>query len=127
MLFLTGTKGEVGISDALLLSIIGFAVVFFALIALVVVIKIISASTARKQGAQTPAGAEAPAAASPSGGTAAAQPARDTSGMIPAQGSLGEIDLHTVDDQTAALLMAIVADDLKVPLNTLRFTSIREI
>ena len=33
----------------------------------------------------------------------------------------------TVDDKTAAMLMAIVADQMGEPLNTLRFTSIRPI
>ena len=34
--------------------------------------------------------------------------------------------LYDTDPRTAAMLMAIVADELKAPLNELRFLSIRE-
>ncbi|NLM19071.1 MAG: OadG family protein [Clostridiaceae bacterium] len=37
----------------------------------------------------------------------------------------GKCDLHDVDDRTAALLMAIVADKIQFPLNELYFKSIR--
>ncbi|MCL2030137.1 MAG: hypothetical protein FWG93_01195 [Oscillospiraceae bacterium] len=53
--------------------------------------------------------------------------ARPVPGMVPAPGSAGEVDLHTVDDRTAALLMAIVADDLGCEPNELTFVSIKEI
>lgn len=39
----------------------------------------------------------------------------------------GKCDLHDVDDQTAALLMAIVADKIQFPLNELYFRSIRSL
>lgn len=48
-------------------------------------------------------------------------------GKVPASGSLGEVDLNSVDPRTAAMLMAIVADKIGVPLNQLRFVSIKEI
>jgi Na+-transporting methylmalonyl-CoA/oxaloacetate decarboxylase gamma subunit len=48
-------------------------------------------------------------------------------GMVPAPGAMGEVDLHTVDDRTAALLMSIVADDLGCDPNQLTFVSIKEI
>lgn len=35
------------------------------------------------------------------------------------------IDLHNVDDKTAAMLMAIVSDESGIPLNRLRFKSIK--
>ena len=53
--------------------------------------------------------------------------ARSTAGMVPAPGSIGEVDLYTVDDHTAALLMAIVAEDLACEPNELTFVSIREV
>ena len=40
-------------------------------------------------------------------------------------GTKGEIVLRDVDDQTAAILMAIVADQTGIPLNELRFKSIK--
>ena len=47
--------------------------------------------------------------------------------QAPAPGSLGECELFRVDDKTAAMLMAIVADELKAPLNELRFIAIKEV
>ena len=44
-----------------------------------------------------------------------------------APGSAGQINLQDVEPKTAALLMAIVADKAGVPLNCLRFKSIREL
>jgi|GEM_PF-6496031 len=67
--------------------------------------------------------AAAPIAAAP----AVPQTPSPITARVPAKGSQGDIDLYNVDDRTAALLMAIVADDLKAELNTLRFISIREV
>ena len=44
-----------------------------------------------------------------------------------APGTAGQIKLHTVETKTAAMLMAIIADQLGKPLNELRFISIREV
>jgi len=44
----------------------------------------------------------------------------------PAKGSAGQINITNVPPKTAAMLMAIVADEMKVPLNELRFISIKE-
>ena len=44
-----------------------------------------------------------------------------------APGSAGELKLYDTDPRTAAMLMAIVADEMHAPLNELRFLSIREI
>ena len=61
----------------------------------------------------------------------AVQPAATTTPatgkMVAAPGSFGEIQLHNVEDKTAAMLMAIVADEIKTPLNQLRFLSIRQL
>ncbi len=46
--------------------------------------------------------------------------------LAPAKGSRGSVNITTVPPKTAAMLMAIVADELKVPLNELRFISIKE-
>lgn len=54
----------------------------------------------------------------------------ETAAPVPspaAPGSAGEIKLHDVEPRTAAMLMAIVADDTGIPLNELRFISIKEI
>ena len=44
-----------------------------------------------------------------------------------APGSSGDIKLYNVDDRTAAMVMAIVADEQQTPLNELRFISIKEV
>ena len=44
-----------------------------------------------------------------------------------APGSAGDVKLHTVPPMTAAMLMAITADNLGKPLNELRFISIKEV
>ena len=111
----------VAIPDSLLLSLVGFLVVFLALVALIAVVKILTVVSDKKKAAETAVSVqpEAPAPAPVSA------PAPVPAGMVPAKGSLGEIILYEVDDTSAALIMAIVADKLKAPLNTLRFKSIR--
>lgn len=110
----------ISIADSFGVSILGFAIVFVVLIVLMFVIKILrgiveqmSASTAAAPVAAVPAAAGAPAPAV-------------AANMVPAKGSLGEIKLFDVDDKTAAMIMAIVANDMEAPLNELRFLSIRE-
>lgn len=98
--------------DALLYSLLGLLVVFFALALLMVIVKLITAVGDRVK--KSPAPDEAPAQPAP---VAAA----------PAPGAAGELKLYDTDPRTAAMLMAIVADELQVPINELRFISIREI
>jgi hypothetical protein len=43
-----------------------------------------------------------------------------------AKGSCGNINITNVPPKTAAMLMAIVADEMKAPLNELRFISIKQ-
>lgn len=44
-----------------------------------------------------------------------------------APGSAGKLKLHSVEPKTAAMVMAIVADQMGKPLNELRFISIKEV
>jgi Oxaloacetate decarboxylase, gamma chain. len=101
------------IPESFTASVIGFSIVFGVLVVLMCMVKILRGIMEAKA---TAAPAAAPAAA--------AAPA--SANMIPAKGSLGEVKLHDVEDKTAAMLMAIVADEMKAPLNELRFISIRE-
>ena len=55
------------------------------------------------------------------------EPPKPQGKPIPVTQSRGECDLTTVDDKDAAMIMAIVADQMGEPLNTLRFISIRPI
>ncbi|MCC8108149.1 MAG: OadG family protein [Planctomycetes bacterium] len=109
------------VSDALVMSVVGFAIVFFVLVVLMAVIKILRGALESLDKAKAAPAAAPVAAAAPS----PAAPAKDPN-MVPAKGSVGEIKLFDVDDKTAALIMAIVADEMQAPLNELRFLSIRE-
>lgn len=113
-----------GIGDAVLLSLVGFAIVFIVLCILMGMITLMTAIANRFEKKAEFAGAPSPVQA-----VIVREEARaaSQSGKIPAPGSVGECMLHTVDDQTAAILMAIVADDLKAPLNELRFISIKQV
>ena len=109
---------KVSIGDALITAILGYAVVFFGLFLLMLVVivmgKIMGASKAK---AAAPAPAAAPAAA-----PVAAEPAGE-----PAPGSAGKLKLYDTPDRDAAMIMAIVADKMGKPLNELRFISIKEV
>ena len=102
---------NIAIGDAGVIALLGYAVVFFGLILLMIVVMIMgSIFTAKEKkaaaAAPAPAPVEAPKAAAP--------------------GTAGELKLHDVEPKTAAMLMAIVADKLGKPLNELRFISIKE-
>ena len=109
--------GNIGILDAGIVALLGYAVVFFGLILLMIVIMIIGkifvAADAKKAAA---AAAAAPAA-----------PAEPEAPKPVAPGTAGELKLHDVEPKTAAMLMAIVADKMGKPINELRFISIKEV
>ena len=77
------------------------------------------------------AGKRAPkgGSADPAPDISAAAPAEAALDTLPAvqscEGALGEINLYDTDDLTAAMAMAVVANETDVPLNELRFHSIR--
>ena len=107
--------------EALIYSLLGMSIVFFALVLLMCIIKIMTAVGDRveKKNAPVPAGIPVPDASAP------VMSLRQTGPSAP--GSAGELKLYDTDPRTAAMLMAIVADELQAPLNELRFLSIREI
>ena len=116
MFFVNTAMTDISIGTAGLVALLGYLVVFFGLIALMVVIMIegkIMVSKKKEQPA--PAPAAVPAAQAPKAVAA------------PAPGSAGECKLYNVDDKTAAMLMAIVANKMGKPLNELRFKSIKEV
>ena len=114
---------NIGILDAAVIAVLGYAVVFFGLILLMIVItvmgKIFVAQDAKKKAAASAAKASvaAPAAA------VAAAPAAP----VAAPGSAGPVKLYDVPPKTAAMIMAIVANQMGKPLNELRFISIKEV
>ena len=96
-------------------SLLGIVIVFLVLAFLILVISIMAKITGKKKQE-----AEAPAPAGP------AEPEAPVFQEL-AKGSCGGVNLFDVDDRTAAMLMAIVADKVDRPLNELRFISIKEI
>ena len=110
--------------DACLYSVAGLLVVFFALVLLMIIIKLMTvigdSAESRKKAVPAAVGTiPAPAAAAES------FTLKQTGPMAP--GSAGELKLYDTEPRVAAMLMAIVADELKTPINELRFLSIKEI
>lgn len=104
------------VAEYLVNSLLGICVVFFALALLIAIIVIMSKLNLSDEPKKAKG---APAAASASAAPAADAPL--------APGTAGEFKLYNTDPRDAAMVMAIVADELQKPLNELRFISIREI
>lgn len=100
---------EYALPDTLVMSVLGILAVFFVLAMLMFFIKLITLgykkATNKKQ-TDTPAVTE--------------------ENLRLATGSCGNVKLFNVPDRDAAMIMAVVADELKTPLNELRFISIKE-
>ena len=108
---------DLNVGTAGLIALLGYAVVFVGLIALMVVVIVVGKIMVAKKTA--PAAAPAAAAAAPA-------PAPKAVPAL-AAGTAGECKFYNVGDREAAMLMAIVANKLGKPLNTLRFKSMKEV
>ena len=105
---------SLGIGAAGIYALLGYAVVFFGLILLMVVVMIMGKIFTAKKA--QPAAAAAPAA-----------PAAPAVEPEKAPGTAGQLKTYDVPAKTCAMLMAIVADKMGKPLNELRFISIKEV
>ena len=112
---------NIGILDAGVIALLGYGVVFFGLILLMIVITIMgkfftakAKAPAKKTEAAAPAAAPVAAPAAPVEAPAA-------------PGSAGPVKLYDTPPKTAAMIMAIVANQMGKPLNELRFISIKEV
>lgn len=107
---------HIGVADTAAVALVGYAVVFVGLIALMLVVialgKAFVAAGKKKQPKQE---------------VSAANDVVETPAPVLAPGTAGSLKLHNVDPKTAAMLMAIVADKTGKPLNELRFLSIKEV
>ena len=125
-MMLTSSLVNIGIVDAAVVALLGYAVVFFGLILLMGVIiamgKFFIAKD--KKAAEKAAAAKSAVAAAPVV-TPVAAPAPVAE--IPAPGTAGQLKLYDTNPKTAAMIMAIVADKMGKPLNELRFISIKEV
>lgn len=120
-MMLASALDDIGILDAAVVALLGYAVVFFGLILLMGVIIAMGKyfvakdkKTAQHASAATAAVAAVPVAAEPKAAPLA-------------PGSAGQVKLYDVPPKTAAMLMAIVANKMGKPLNELRFISIKEV
>ena len=113
---------DISIGEAGVYALLGYAVVFFGLILLMCVVtdmgKYFSAKDSKMKAAAS-AAAQATAPAAPAASAAAPKKV--------APGSAGELKLYDVEPKTAAMIMAIVANQMGKPLNELRFKSIKEV
>ena len=120
MLTATTDLVNLGVGPAAVMALLGYAVVFFGIILLMVVVmimgKIFIAQAAKKDAVKA---APAPAAAP-------AVPAVPVEAPV-APGTAGQLKTYDVPPKTCAMLMAIVADKMGKPLNELRFISFKEV
>lgn len=113
MLICLTAASNMSLGAGLMMSLLGVGIVFLVLVFLMLFISVMSRilNGSKKTAEPAPVQAEPVPAAAPA----------------LAKGSCGEVKLFDVDDRTAAMLMAIVADKMQKPLNELRFVSMREL
>ena len=106
---------NISIGSAAIVVVLGMAVVFLGLILLMFVVQAMSRIFIARQNREKAAAVSAPSNQ------------KEEEKMLPvAPGSAGECRIYDTDPREAAMIMAILADELKTPLNELRFLSIRE-
>lgn len=111
---------DIEIGGAAVYGLLGYAVVFFGLVMLMLVVLLLGkamVAAKRKEAAKVASALPAEPAV----------PAKEAPRALPAKGTGGEILLHDVPEREAAMVMAVVAHRLNKPLNELRFKSIREV
>ena len=117
---------NISILNAGIVAVLGYVVVFFGLILLMLVVMAMGkAFMAKDAKAKAAPAAAAPAAAAPAAVAVipgAADPISDA-----APGTAGQLKLYDTPPKTAAMIMAIVANQMGKPLNELRFISIKEV
>ena len=121
-MMLTSSLVNIGIGDAAVVALLGYAVVFFGLILLMGVITLMGKAfmAKDKKAAEKAAAAKEVLATVPIAVPEAAP-------AVLAPGSAGQLKLYDVEPKTAAMIMAIVANQMGKPLNELRFISIKEV
>ena len=111
---------DISIGNAAIVALMGYLVVFFGIVLLMYVITVMGKIFVAKANKAKAAAQPAPAPAAQPVPAAAPAPAE-------APGTAGQLKLHDVPPKTAAMLMAIVSNQMGKPLNELRFISIKEV
>ena len=107
---------NISLGTAAVAGLLGYIVVFFGLILLMIVVILMGKYFVAKANKEKAAAAVA----------APAAPVAEVK-KPEARGTAGELKLYDTDPRDAAMIMAIVADTLGKPLNQLRFISIKEV
>lgn len=109
------------IGECLTVSLLGMVVVLCALailalfiIAFSKILQLVGISKPKTAAAPEPAAPVQPSAPAPVGKPAVV-------------GTTGQVNLNNVDDKTAAMVMAVVSHETKIPLSELRFISIKAV
>ena len=126
-MMLTSTAPDlvnISILNAGIVAVLGYAVVFFGLILLMLVVMAMGRIFIAKD---KKAAAKAAAAKAAMPANAAPVAAAPVVAEVAAPGTAGQLKLHDVSPKTAAMIMAIVANQMGKPLNELRFISIKEV
>lgn len=124
---LTTALATITIPEAAGLSLLGILVVFVGLIVLMFVITLLSKLAGNTKRVNEGSDSNQPAISEPVQVESMQTSQQSTANNGVAPGSAGEIKLYNVPDKQAAMVMAIVADHLKTPLNQLRFKSIKRL
>lgn len=115
--------------DSLMVSVIGFAVVFLVLILLSFMIKLQSAALGyiMEQKRKRDVEMTKPRDIGNVSGEAETVITAEGTGLADAGWSAGELKLLGVDEKTAAMIMAIVSHEAQIPLSELHFKMIKAI
>ncbi len=105
---------KVSLTDALVLSLVGIVLIMIVLIVLMYVIKLMSKVLVKNNDESQ------------------AEPVVEETNVAPqtldsvtAKGTCGNVTLVNVNERDAAMIMAIVSDQTQIPLNELKFVSIK--
>ena len=126
-MMLTSTAPDlvnISILNAGIVAVLGYAVVFFGLILLMLVVMAMGKFFIAKD---KKAAEKADAAKAAMHTDAVPVVSSPVAAPVAAPGTAGQLKLHDVPPKTAAMIMAIVADKMGKPLNELRFISIKEV
>ena len=113
---------DISVGEAGVYALLGYSVVFFGIVLLMIVITAFGKYFASKDAKLAATAASAAQATAPAAPAASADAPKKV-----APGSAGELKLYDVEPKTAAMIMAIVANQMGKPLNELRFKSIKEV
>lgn len=113
---------EIDLGTGLLYSVLGICVVFVMLLALMIVIKIMGVINAAASGTAKTESKPAPAAPAPTPAPSPAPAKVETKTEAPT-----DLGAYTIPVKTAAMIMAIVADEMGCEPNELNFKSIKRV